>query len=45
MKIYMHEKGFIMVGKAWEIREKLKQYKQNYIFLKDWIQDVQPKRK
>ncbi|MCP3738650.1 Z-ring formation inhibitor MciZ [Rossellomorea sp. BNER] len=37
MKIILHEKGIILVGKAWEIREKLKQYSQQYEYVADWI--------
>lgn len=38
MKLYVHEKGMILVGKAWEIRAKLKEYNQHYYYLQDWIQ-------
>lgn len=37
MKIHVHEKGILIVGKAWEVREKLKEYSKNYYLLKDWI--------
>lgn len=40
MKLYVHEKGIILVGKAWEIREKLKEYQQYYDELQEWIQSV-----
>lgn len=40
MKLYVHEKGIILVGKAWEIRAKLKEYAQHYDELQDWIQSV-----
>ncbi|WNS74112.1 Z-ring formation inhibitor MciZ [Bacillus sp. DTU_2020_1000418_1_SI_GHA_SEK_038] len=38
MKIYVHEKGVILVGKAWEIREKLKEYSKDYRLIKEWIE-------
>ncbi|WP_173108183.1 Z-ring formation inhibitor MciZ [Bacillus sp. KH172YL63] len=28
----------ILVGKAWEIREKLKQYSRTYATVKEWIE-------
>lgn len=37
MKIYVHEKGVTLVGKAWEIREKLKEYSKDYYLLKEWV--------
>ncbi|MBM7584429.1 hypothetical protein JOC86_000966 [Bacillus pakistanensis] len=37
MKIILHEKRIILVGKAWEIREKLKQYGQQYEHVAEWI--------
>ncbi|MDQ0269321.1 Z-ring formation inhibitor MciZ [Cytobacillus purgationiresistens] len=40
MKIYVHEKGIVMAGKAWEIREKLKEYHKQYPLLKDWIESA-----
>ncbi|WP_019154384.1 Z-ring formation inhibitor MciZ [Robertmurraya massiliosenegalensis] len=41
MKVYVHEKGVILVGKGWEIRTKLKEYNQHYDRLQDWIQFIQ----
>lgn len=41
MKLYVHDKGVILVGKAWEIRQKLKEYNQHYHLLYDWVQNVQ----
>ena len=31
MNIYVHEKGIILTGKAWEIVQKLKEYANNFI--------------
>ena len=36
MNIYVHEKGIILTGKAWEIRQKLKEYANNIHFVSDW---------
>ncbi|WP_075982210.1 Z-ring formation inhibitor MciZ [Bacillus massilinigeriensis] len=40
MKIYVHDKGIILVGKAWEVRQKLKENLQYYTLLKDWTKAV-----
>lgn len=45
MKIIVHEKGIIMAGKAWEIREKLKKYQKDYHFVAEWINSNIPKSK
>ncbi|KZZ86150.1 MULTISPECIES: Z-ring formation inhibitor MciZ [Bacillaceae] len=37
MKIYKLEKGIILVGKAWEIRMKLKEYSKQFTTVKEWI--------
>jgi hypothetical protein len=37
MKVYVHEKGVIMVGKAWEIRQKLIEYRKQFETVKAWI--------
>ncbi|MGE8204407.1 Z-ring formation inhibitor MciZ [Heyndrickxia sp. NPDC080065] len=37
MKIYIHQKGMILCGKAWEIRETLKFYSKKYKYVNDWI--------
>ena len=34
MNIYVHEKGIILTGKAWEIREKLKEYANHFEYVK-----------
>ncbi|MDF2037270.1 Z-ring formation inhibitor MciZ [Cytobacillus oceanisediminis] len=38
MKVYVHNRGIILTGKAWEVREKLKQYSRQYVLVKDWIE-------
>ena len=40
MKIYVHDKGFVLVGKAWEIKAKLAEYRLHYKLLQDWVEDV-----
>jgi hypothetical protein len=37
MKVYVHEKGVIMVGKAWEIRQKLIEYRKQFETVKALI--------
>jgi hypothetical protein len=37
MKVYVHEKGIILVGKGWEILQKLKEYNKDYSLVSDWI--------
>jgi Mother cell inhibitor of FtsZ len=39
LKIYRLEKGIVLVGKAWEIRAKLKEYSQSFVTVNDWLQD------
>ena len=39
MKIFVHDHGVIISGKAWEIREKLKEYGNHYQFLSDWVEN------
>ncbi|RBP89510.1 uncharacterized protein DUF3936 [Cytobacillus firmus] len=38
MKVYVHSRGIILTGKAWEVREKLKQYSRQYVLVKDWVE-------
>jgi hypothetical protein len=39
LKIYRLEKGIVLVGKAWEIRAKLREYNRSFRTVKDWLQD------
>ncbi|MBL4954060.1 Z-ring formation inhibitor MciZ [Neobacillus sp. YIM B02564] len=41
MKLYVHEKGIILVGKGWEVLQKLKEYNREYTTVADWVQKVQ----
>ncbi|MGG3470864.1 Z-ring formation inhibitor MciZ [Neobacillus pocheonensis] len=40
MKVVVHEKGIILVGKGWEILQKLKQYNKDYVYVSDWVQNI-----
>ncbi|MBP3038980.1 Z-ring formation inhibitor MciZ [Bacillaceae bacterium Marseille-Q3522] len=40
MKVIVYNKGIVMSGKAWEVREKLKIYAKKYLLVADWIADV-----
>ena len=40
MKVYVYGNGFIMSGKAWEIKQKLKVYGKEYVLVKDWVEAV-----
>jgi hypothetical protein len=37
MKVYVHDKGVILVGKAWEIRQKLAEYQRKFNKVEDWV--------
>jgi hypothetical protein len=37
MKVYVREKGVIMVGKAWEIKQKLMEYGREFTTVKEWV--------
>ena len=39
MKIYVHDKGVILSGKAWEIVQKLKEYGKNHQLVSDWVEN------
>ncbi|WP_423799009.1 Z-ring formation inhibitor MciZ [Neobacillus sp. SAB-20_R2A] len=43
MKVYVHEKGIILVGKGWEVLQKLKEYRKEFENVSDWVQNVKPK--
>ncbi|PLT34799.1 Z-ring formation inhibitor MciZ [Bacillus sp. V5-8f] len=40
MKVYVFDNGIIMAGKAWEIKQKLKQFETKYTYVNDWVRDV-----
>ncbi|MBO1578984.1 MULTISPECIES: Z-ring formation inhibitor MciZ [Bacillus] len=37
MKVYILPNRITLVGKAWQIRNKLKQYGKEYATVQDWI--------
>jgi hypothetical protein len=37
MKVFVHEKGVTLVGKAWEIRQKLTEYQKKFEKVEDWV--------
>lgn len=43
MKVYVHGKGIILVGKGWEVLQKLKEYTKDFTLVSDWVQNVPPK--
>lgn len=43
MKVYVHEKGVILVGKGWEVLQKLKEYNKEFVYVSDWVKDVSQK--
>ncbi|MEH7273430.1 Z-ring formation inhibitor MciZ [Neobacillus vireti] len=43
MKVYVHDKGIILVGKGWEIIQKLKEYNKNYSTVAEWVENVSAK--
>ena len=44
MKIYTHEQGITLVGKAWEILQKLKEYNKEYALVNEWVRDISQKK-
>ena len=40
MNIYVHEKGIILTGKAWEVVHKLKEYANHYPYVTDWVESI-----
>ncbi|MBM7701644.1 Z-ring formation inhibitor MciZ [Metabacillus iocasae] len=45
MKVYVQEKQIILIGKAWEIRQKLKEYSQHFEYMDEWIEHIHQKEK
>ncbi|WP_248560271.1 Z-ring formation inhibitor MciZ [Niallia sp. NCCP-28] len=35
--MYLHNKGIVYSGKAWQIKYLLKQYGKQYTYVKEWI--------
>ena len=40
MKIYVHNNGITLAGKAWEIKRTLNEYSKEHKLVKDWISTV-----
>jgi translation initiation factor 2 beta subunit (eIF-2beta)/eIF-5 len=38
LKVIAEKDRIILVGKAWEIKAKLKEYNQTYVTVKEWIE-------
>ncbi|MGG1399579.1 Z-ring formation inhibitor MciZ [Bacillus salipaludis] len=43
MKVYVHEKGVLLVGKGWEVLQKLKEYNKEFVYVSDWLKNVSQK--
>jgi hypothetical protein len=43
MKVYVHDKGVILVGKGWEVLQKLKEYNKEYVTVSEWVDHVKQK--
>jgi Mother cell inhibitor of FtsZ len=41
LKVHVHSKGVILAGKAWEIREKLREYTLKHTLIKEWIDSAE----
>ncbi|WP_439024321.1 Z-ring formation inhibitor MciZ [Bacillus halotolerans] len=39
MKVYRMQKGVVLVGKAWEVWAKLKEYGRTFRYVKDWVSE------
>lgn len=40
MKVYVHNQGIVLAGKAWEINAKLKESKQHFEYVEDWVKTI-----
>ena len=40
MKIYIFQNGVTLVGKAWEVREKLREYAKEFETVEQWVNGV-----
>jgi hypothetical protein len=40
MKVYVHNKGVVLVGKGWEISAKLREYAVHYPSVNEWMDSV-----
>ncbi|MGD6874303.1 Z-ring formation inhibitor MciZ [Sutcliffiella horikoshii] len=37
MKVYVRPNNIVLVGKSWEIRNKLREYSLHHVYVKTWI--------
>jgi hypothetical protein len=44
MKVLVHEKGVILVGKAWEIKQKLIEYQKQFETVKAWVHSIEHRK-
>ena len=40
MNIHVHETGVLLVGKAWEVKARLKQQLKKQDYVTEWVQEV-----
>lgn len=45
VKIYRHDQGITLVGKAWEIKAKLREYGRIYSTVNEWVQNEKNNKK
>ncbi|WP_210609728.1 Z-ring formation inhibitor MciZ [Priestia flexa] len=45
MKVYVEGKQVILVGKAWEIRQKLKEYGAHFQYVHEWVSSISSESK
>jgi hypothetical protein len=43
VKVYVHEKGIVLVGKGWEVLQKLKEYNKKFVTVSDWTTNISKK--
>jgi hypothetical protein len=37
MKVYIGKTHLLITGKAWEVRQKLKEYSCHYTYIQEWL--------
>jgi hypothetical protein len=40
MKMYAHGNGIILVGKGWEVLQKLKELNKEYLTVSEWVENT-----
>ncbi len=41
MKVYVGKDKLLLVGKCWEVKQKLKEYTAHYEYIQQWINDCE----